>query len=248
MQITADLYVNSLVNDAFEFIRVKSKFRTFDGQDELRGVLLLNEILAEFNASNNKNAFYYTTNLTVNSSKKKYYIGLGSLADVVQSYFTELSFINVIRNNYSYEVRIINDYEMLHPYRVTDMLTFPQEARVYKENDNTGATYTIVDFAYYPDSTYVCNLRGKLYIPQVTTTSEIVQLPMYYRSYLRMELARRLLGYYGLQELWTDKDQLLYNDCKKIIESASEMDLSVRTGRALCQFNTNYFWSRLGVR
>jgi hypothetical protein len=247
MQLTADLYVNDIVTDTLDFLRIGTEFQDLGGYDETRAVKVLNEILAAMSANGSSLPFFYAYDFTTTAGKSKYYIGQGPLADANQPYLVDVAFINLFYSELCYNVEIINDLQAFLTARATNIQFLPAQARVYLEQDSLGNTYTVVDFLYPPDQAYLVTLRAKPQLTQIGPTSTIVGLPMYYRSYLKYELARKLIPYYGREDVWTPFVEKDYTEIKETILGSVKKDLSVITGPALLSSNAGYVW-RLGVR
>ena len=248
MDITASLYVNSIVQDALRLLRIATPFQRPTGDDESQAVLLINEILSEMNASESTIPFYYDIPFQTESGKKKYYFGEGSLADVQTPYFVDVPYIVIDYNDVQFPVRIIKDMQALSTMRPNSLQVIPSEARFYKENDDAGNTYGIIDFYYAPDSVYNVTARVKPFIGQVTYTSTITILPQYYRTYLKLELACRLTDYYGLENMWTQKLMQQHAEAKRLIMAAVEVDLSVNPDSSLLQNSNLWYGWNLGVQ
>lgn len=247
MQIQATLYVNDVVTDALDFLRIGTQFTPLSGYDEERGVKVLNEVLAEMNANAIELPYFYDTTFSTVVNQQRYLIGTGALADVNQNYLVDVSFVTVTYDSVRRPVRIIQDLEALANYVPQNLQTLPGSVRVYHENDVEGDTYTVLDFFYPANGVYTISVRGKPYLAQVGFTDTIGFLPIYYRSFLKLEVARRLAPYYGLENIWTPQAEALYQESLATIQNSTTMDLSVNTDDSMLQ-NWAYGWGwRLGV-
>lgn len=246
MDISINLNVQDLVQDSLDFIRIASQFNNFSGYDLERGTKLLNEIIAEMNATSAQLPFYYSLKFDIIVNQAKYLIGQGPDADVIHNYLNNVTYVNVFYSNIRYPVTIIEDYDALSTAIQQNITFLPSNARIYLQNDDAGNTYTVLDFLFPPDQTYVCEIRGKPTLNVLTINDTIYDLPLYYRSYLRMELGKRLIPYYGQDAVWTDNVEQQYQVSKKIIRSNVELDLRVRTNSALMNYPGPYAY-KLGI-
>lgn len=248
MGTNVTMYMNDIVQNALKYIRVVTEFAPIAPFDETLGVKVLNEILTEMSATTAEIPYFYDYTFNVVASQKKYYIGQGSLADVSRPYFTDVSFINILYVQLSYPVDIITDQEALSTITNTQITFLPPQARVYWENGSDGVTYTVIDFLYAPDQTYQCKVRGKPTIGQEVPTGAIVELPVYYYAWLKMETARRLIPYYGREDAWTDHEERMYQEALQKVRASIELDLEVAVSDALMPRDRLVYGSRLGVR
>ena len=248
MQTTSRLYVNDIITDAFDFIRIGTEFTNLTGRDEERGLKLINELLSEFNADGGRLPFFTTISFPLVALKQRYLIGLGPEADVNEPYMIEVIFVNLLNAGLRYSVDIISDMQALST--TTEQITafLPGWVRVFKENDDLGNTYTVLQFLHAPDQDYTCEVRGKPKVLDVGLTDDLTYFPKYYHTYIKLELARRLIPYYGREDAWTTMTERMYQESIDTIRASVKHELEVVPGDALLYREGYLFGSTLGVR
>lgn len=247
MQITSTLYVNDIVNDALRFLRQSTQFRALSGYDEELGIKMLNEVLADLSGSGSALPFFVDISFNTVASQQKYYIGNGPVGTVTTDYLPLVAFINITEDGERLPVKIISDKEALSAYVSTTIEGYPGAARVYFENDTLGITYTIIDFLYTPEKVYAVTVRGKPSVAQVGLTTILTGMPLYFRSFLKLATARKLVNYFGIAQAWTKLSESQYQEALQLVERSVEKDLEVVGDSALLRNGYyNYFWN-LGV-
>jgi hypothetical protein len=247
MQRTAELYVNDLVTSALDLIRITSVDMPISGYDEEQAVKVLNKILTRMNGNGSVVPYFYDIEFNLTTGQDKYYIGTGDEADIEQKPFSDVAFVNLTYSEMLYPVGIITDAQALMTPKVIAQTFLPAKCRVYRENDANGDTYTVLHFLYAPDQAYLCSMRGKPYLDQINVASTIVDLPIYYRAFLELEMARRLVPIYGREDNWTTYLQAMYEEERDMLMATIEKDMDVQLSTALMP-RMRYLWStRLGV-
>lgn len=78
-----------------------------------------------------------------------------------------------------------------------------------------------------PSQFYEFHARGKFQLGVLTSNSDLSTLPQYYIRYLLLSCARDVSMFKGRADAWTEKLENLYIQAKDVIESASEVNLSI---------------------
>lgn len=78
-----------------------------------------------------------------------------------------------------------------------------------------------------PSQFYTFFLRGKFQFPELTKDSDMSFLPQYYIRYMIFAGARDVAMYKGRADAWTEKLEALYVQARDIMESTSEVNLSI---------------------
>jgi len=78
-----------------------------------------------------------------------------------------------------------------------------------------------------PSQFYQFYARGKFQLTDVTSNDDLSSLPQYYTRFFIFAVARDVCMYTGRAEAWTEKLEKLYLEAKDVIESASEVNLSI---------------------
>lgn len=247
--ITIDMYANSIVTDALTCIRVVTPFNALTGDDEATGMRMLNSILTLLNTTSATLPFFYDYHFNTEFGRNKYYFGQGELSEIEINYPIDIPYINLFYGQSKYPVSIITDAMALSTMIQTEKnYTFlPSQARVYKEQDPLGITYTVIDFLYPPDQIYQAIFRGKPSLNQAGINDYISQLPAYFHEYLRLQLAYKLAPLYGRDDQWTPMLEAQRVDAEITVMGGNIVDLDVKSIEPLT-YCGRYYSSRLGVR
>lgn len=248
MYTTADLYVNALCNDALAYLRIDTRQTLGVSYDLTRALSILNELLATLNSNNSKIPFFYSYDFQIVSGQTKYYIGTGPLADIVMPYIVYMPYITVDWGSGTYPIKIVTDSFVYDAFKPSITGNYPSVARVYKEQDTEGNTYTIIDLMYNPSVNYNAHFRGKPMLSQCELNDTLVALPMFFKRYLKLQLAKWLVPYYDKQGvLWSDMDEMELIKAEKVIKSSVELDMDVQTVRVFDYPVTGVTTGVLGV-
>ena len=69
--------------------------------------------------------------------------------------------------------------------------------------------------------------RGKFQLPMLTKDSDMSLLPQYFIRYLLLATARDVAFYKSRADAWTEKLEALYTESRDVMESTSEVNLSI---------------------
>ena len=78
-----------------------------------------------------------------------------------------------------------------------------------------------------PSQFYTFFARAKFQLTDVTSNNDLSNVPQYYIRFFLFAVARDVAMYTGRAEAWTPKLENLYVEAKDVIESASEVNLSI---------------------
>jgi len=78
-----------------------------------------------------------------------------------------------------------------------------------------------------PSQFYQLFARGKFQLTELTVNDTLGSLPQYYRRFFLFAVAKDVAMYTGRAEAWTEKLEVMYQEARDVIESASEVNLSV---------------------
>lgn len=78
-----------------------------------------------------------------------------------------------------------------------------------------------------PSQFYQFYARGKFQLTDVTSNDDLSSLPQYYVRFFLFAVARDVAMYTGRADAWTEKLEAFYQEAKDVIESASEVNLSI---------------------
>ena len=78
-----------------------------------------------------------------------------------------------------------------------------------------------------PSQFYEFFARGKFQLPTLTSNDDMSSLPEYYIRFLLPAVAKDVSLYTGRAEAWTQRLEEMYREAKDVMESASEVNLSI---------------------
>jgi hypothetical protein len=87
--------------------------------------------------------------------------------------------------------------------------------------------YTTMQFYPGPSQRYDVWVYGKFELPYISENDNMSSLPLYYIRFLRLALAKDLSVYKSRSEAWTDKLEDMYKAAKDDMESVSSMNLVI---------------------
>jgi hypothetical protein len=141
-------------------------------------------------------------------------ITLGRLANL-ESAWIELSGVTYPLINKSRD-------EFLASYKYDPLLGLPRFIVVFAETE-------VVRLRLFPapSQAFTFYLRAKFQLPELTSNDTLDSLPQYYERFLLLAVARDTAFYKGRASAWTPELEALYTAAKDVMESASEVNLSI---------------------
>jgi len=219
--------VKQFVTDAYQLISANSPTVPLQGNDMLKGVQFLNELIQSYSG---------TGLMTTISKEISYQLSIGQseitfadpdytpAADVQEGRLANTQNVYLLLENVTYPLIIQNRNSFLSSYKFDPQIGLPRFAIIYNEVD-------VTRMRIYPGASQAYELRvyGKFELPEYTENDDLSNLPLYYNRYLKFALARDLAMYKGRAEAWTDKLELMYVQAKMDMESVSTTNLVIET-------------------
>lgn len=235
--------VKQFVTDAYQLISANSPTVPLHGDDTLKGIQFLNDLLQDYSSSS----------LMLTISK---YVEFTINQNVVAATFSDpslvptpvipagTSFINIFSGRLS---------NLENAWLTLDGVTYPliDESRnvffgSYKFDPQLGLPrfviitndldFTTMRFYPGPSQSFDVIVYGKFQLPSLNENSNMSSLPLYYQRYLKFALARELAFYKGRSKAWDEKLQAMYDQafdnmesvtsCNLVIDSANESYLN----------------------
>jgi hypothetical protein len=153
------------------------------------------------------------------------YVPTPDLANPVQIANGRLANLNsayLLLNGVSYPLIDKSRDEYLAAWKYNPLQGLPRFIVTFPQDDIVGARLYPA-----PSQFFEFVARGKFELPELTKDSDMSSVPKYYRRYLLFATAKDVAMYKGRADAWTDKLEDMYNQAKDVMESASEVNLSV---------------------
>lgn len=219
--------VKDFVNDSYQLVSSSSPTVPLQGNDMLKGVQFLNELLCAYSG----------TGLMITVAKEVVFSLPIAQRDIT---FGSPSYVPTP------DVTIGRLANLQNAWLVLDGVTYPliDESRntfwaSYKYDPQVGLPRFIIitnevdltRMRFYPAASqvYEVHVYGKFQLLEVTENDTMAALPSYYIRYLKFALAKDLAFYKGRSQAWDAKLQKELDDARKDMESVSSVNLNIET-------------------
>ena len=219
--------VKQFVDDAYQLVSAGSPTVPLQGDDNLKGVQFLNELLQEYSA----NALLITISRRVDFNiaigQQEITFGAADFVptpNVTQGRLANLENAWLTLQGVTYPLIDESRNVFLGSYKYDPQVGLPRFCIIYNEVELTR-------MRIYPAASqvYTLSVYGKFQLPVLGQNDTMAIVPTYALKYLKIALAQELAFYKGRTEAWTDKHQKRYDDARKEMESASSINLVVDT-------------------
>lgn len=113
--------------------------------------------------------------------------------------------------------------EFLAAWKYEPLQGLPRFIILYPETE-----YVTAQLYPAPSQFFNFFARGKFQLPVLTANDDMSSLPQYYIRFLLFAVAKDVAMYKGRADAWTDKLEMMYRESKDVMESASEVNLSIK--------------------
>lgn len=220
--------VKNFVQDAYQLISASSPTVPLQGNDMLKGVQFMNELLKSYSSS--------SLMLTI-ARKIQFILPIGQqfitfgdptyipAPDVPVGRLTNLENAWLQLDGVDYPLIDEDRSVFFGSYKFEPQLGLPRFVIV--TND-----LNLTTMQFYPAASqqYDVFIYGKFELPYVTENDDMSFLPLYYYRYLRFALARDLAFYKGRSAAWDSKLESMFQEAKDEMESASTVNLVIESG------------------
>lgn len=219
--------VKQFVTDAYQLISANTPTVPLQGNDMLKGVQFLNQLLKHYSA----------TGLMLTIAKEVVYtlaIGQSTVtfadpdytgaADVKTGRLANLADAWLLLDNVTYPLIIENRDVFQGSYKFDPQIGLPRFVIVYNETDLTR-------LRLYPGASQVYELHvyGKFELSVLTENDDMSSLPLYYQLFFQFAVARYLAAFKGRAQAWTPFLQDQYNEAKQDMESVSTVNVVIQS-------------------
>lgn len=239
MSVTTTRTANELIEEAFKIIDIFSEERNLSGKRLKEGLDLLNALLSSYRSAPQLIAYDSTITFNLVAGQRQYEISEEVGADVTSNPLARLKFVTLEQDNLQHPVGIVPD-NMFYA-RGIDLDAQRRPTQVFLQND---VLKSFLNFIIKPDFAYLCTVKAKFVLDDLTLNTDITTIPMYYTLYLSYALARLLHGRYAGSK-WDAQDETAFNELKQDVMSVADIDLITETGVALTQprFDRAFFFN-----
>jgi hypothetical protein len=219
--------VKQFVTDAYQLISANTPTVPLQGNDMLKGVQFLNQLLKHYSA----------TGLMLTVAKEVVYtLAIGQstvtfadpdytgIADVKTGRLANLADAWLLLDNVTYPLIIENRDVFQGSYKFDPQVGLPRFVIVYNETDLTR-------LRLYPGASQVYELHvyGKFELSVLTENDDMSSLPLYYQLFFQFAVARYLAAFKGRAAAWTQFLQDQYNEAKQDMESVSAVNVVIQS-------------------
>ena len=219
------LSVRRFVEQAYRLISAHSPTVPLHGDDLSTGIDTLNELLESFSATGLNITVARTESCPIIIGQQE--VILGSPTDTPTPDITVGRLANyeeawLILEGVTYPLVNIAREEFLSAWKYEPLQSLPRFTIVYFDVD-----VTRIRLFPAPSQGYEFFIRGKFQLPTLDSNDDISIVPMYYRMFLKYALARDLADTKARAGAWNDKLEKRYQELKRDIEAASEVNVAL---------------------
>ena|SRR6476469_3314777 len=219
--------VKQFVTDSYQLVSANSPTTPLHGNDMLKGVQYLNQMLNQFSATGlltpiaKEIVFPLLNGESFKTFGSPTYV---PTPDVIEGRLSNLQNAWLELDGVTYPLIIENRNTFYASYKYEPQLGLPRFAIVQNQVDLT-------QIQFYPGAsqTYEVHAYGKFQLPDLTENGTMAILPTYMEMFMQFAVAKYLGFFKGRSEAWTQKleDELI--NLKKDLESVSSVNLNIET-------------------
>lgn len=230
--------INDFVQDAYQIISSSSPTVPLHGNDMAKGVQFLNELIQCYGSDSLMLTIAKKVQLTAQIGQlfitfadagfipPTAWTGDPAYGTPLPSYsggrLTNLENAWLSLDGVTYPLIDESRNVFFGSYKYFPQLGLPRFAIITNDLD-----YTTMQIYPGPSQQYQLWIYGKFALPLLVEGGTLDTLPLYYKRYLKMALARDLCVYKGRMSAWTEKLESRYQEYKDAMESVSAMNLVI---------------------
>ena len=217
--------VKDFVTDAYQIISASTPTTPLHGNDMLKGVQFLNELLTSYSGTGLLTTINQLVTFNLFANKQNVTFGDATLIPAPDVTFGRLSNLQnawLLLDGVTYPLIDQSRNDFFASYKYDPQLGLPRYVIVTNFND-----FTNLRLFPGPSQFFQLNVYGKFQLPTLTENSNMSEVPSYYYRYLKLALARDLAIYKGRLSAWTEDLRDLYLEAKKDTESISPVNLAI---------------------
>ncbi len=220
--------VKQFISDAYQLISANSPTVPLQGNDMLKGVQFMNELLAFFSATGLMLTIAKQVDYTLPIGQRIITFGaatvtptpdvtVGRLANNENSWLTldgvEYPLIDISRNVFNAS------------YKYIPQQGLPRFIIITNNVETTSMRFYPAASQVYDVSTY-----GKFELPPFAENGTMADLPLYYQRYFRLAVAKDLAMYKGRSQAWTPRLEEMLGAAEDVMQATSSFNLTIDTG------------------
>lgn len=217
--------VNEFVQDAYQLISASTPTAPLQGNDLQLGIRFLNELIKSYSSS--------SLLLTI-AQKVTFQVQIGQqFVTFSDPTYTPAADVQVGRlsnlENAWLELEGV-DYPLIDESRNVffgSYKFFPQLGLPRFVIITNDLNLTTMQLYPAPSQVYTVFVYGKFELPYLIAGGNMSGFPLYYYRFLKFALARDLSFYKGRSAAWTEKLEMMFQECKDEMESVSSMNLVI---------------------
>ena len=230
--------VKQFVQDSYQLISASSPTVPLHGNDMLKGVQFLNELIQSYSSSSLLLPIAQKIELTVQINQlfvtfadpgfvvPTSWVGNPFYGQTLPSYsggrLTNLERAWLSLDGVTYPLIDEDRGVFFGSYKFFPQLGLPRFAIITNDLD-----YTTLQLYPGPSQQYDLFIYGKFTVPFLTENSSMSILPLYTQRFFKTALSKELAFYKGRSAAWDQKLEARYQELKDEMESVSTMDLVI---------------------
>ena len=221
--------VKRFVEDSYQLVSASSPTVPLHGNDMLKGVQFLNELVQSFSGTGLMTTIAKEIVYSLSIGQQLVTFGDASVVptpDVSTGRLSNLQNAWIMLEGVSYPLIDMSRNVFFAAYKYEPLQGLPRYAII--RNDTEITTMRIYPA---PSQVYELHVFGKFELPIVTENDTMIEFPNYYIRYLRFALAKDLAMYKGRANAWTPELENMLIKAEKDMQSVSAINLAVQTDR-----------------
>ncbi len=219
--------VKQFVTDSYQLISSNTPTVPLQGNDMLKGVQFLNQLLKHYSATGLMLTVAKQVDFTVSIGQSEItfadtaYTGtadikVGRLANLADAWLT--------LQGVTYPLIIMNRDVFMGSYKYDPQLGLPRFVIIYNETH-----LTRLRIYPGPSQVYDLSVYGKFELSELTENDDMSSLPLYYQLFFQFAVGKYLAAYKGRADAWTQFLQDQYLEAKKEMESVSTVNVVIQS-------------------
>lgn len=220
--------VKAFVQDSYQIVSSSSPTVPLHGDDVLKGVQFLNELMNSYSATGLMTTIAKHVTFTLPIGQQEITFGPASYVptpDVTtEGRLSNLQNAWLLLDNVTYPLIQENRNTFFNSYKFDPQEGLPRFVIITNETE-------ITRMRFYPSASqvYEVNIYGKFQLPNVTENDTMALLPTYYTRYLRLALAKDLAIYKGRLQAWNQTLETMLKEAYADMMSVSSVNLNIET-------------------
>lgn len=217
--------VKNFITDAYQIVSASSPTVPLQGDDMLKGVQFLNDLLQAYSATGLLTTIAREITYTLAIGQQNVTFGDTTYVPLPNVTIGRLSNIQnawLLLQGVTYPLIIQNRNEFLASFKYDPQLGLPRYGIVYNQTD-----LTTLRLFPGPSQQFELHVYGKFQLPVLTENDNMGELPSYQKRFLKLAVARDLAIYKGRLSAWTQDLRDLYLESKLDMESVSSINLNI---------------------